>query len=87
MYKMNPHSLDVILRKVRMPSKHCRVLSMLIRYRRLSRKKKTYILGRFRKLHEDVRYIARNLLDSDTKSVRLSAAAELAVQTRGQANV
>ena len=66
MYKMNPHSLDVTLRKVRMPSKHCRVLSMLIRYRRLSRKKKTYILGRFRKLHEDVRYIARNLLDSDT---------------------
>lgn len=29
MYMMKPHILDVTLRKVRMPSKHCRVFSML----------------------------------------------------------
>lgn len=30
MYMMKPHILDVTLRKVRMPSKHCRVFSMLM---------------------------------------------------------
>lgn len=30
MYMMKPHILDVTLRKVRMPSRHCRVFSMLM---------------------------------------------------------